>query len=212
MTHESVRQWCRKFGARYARRLRRTQGRLGDVWFLDEISRTTSLPLARRRPRRRHDRHLGPAPAQPASGQALLSQAVERAGKCAHAIGYKQAGELQSSASRADALGSPRDAPLRQQPSRGVAPTDSTTGATDEAVQVGGACAAISARPGCCPQSVSSRPSSSELSPSPYLARPRLQCLERGDLCLKEAGERLRFSPLLRPRENKLTMPFGGDG
>jgi putative transposase len=37
VTYETVRQWCRKFGPDYARNLKRRQGRLGDVWYLDEV-------------------------------------------------------------------------------------------------------------------------------------------------------------------------------
>ena len=37
VTHETIRQWCRKFGPEYARRLRRHQGRLGDIWHVDEV-------------------------------------------------------------------------------------------------------------------------------------------------------------------------------
>jgi len=37
VTHETVRQWCREFGGQYARRLRKRQGSLGDIWFLDEV-------------------------------------------------------------------------------------------------------------------------------------------------------------------------------
>ena len=37
VTHETVRQWCRKFGPYYARKLRRRHGRLGDTWHLDEL-------------------------------------------------------------------------------------------------------------------------------------------------------------------------------
>jgi putative transposase len=37
VTHESIRQWCRKLGPEYARKLRRRQGRLGDMWHLDEV-------------------------------------------------------------------------------------------------------------------------------------------------------------------------------
>jgi hypothetical protein len=35
--HGSYRQWCRKFGPEYARKLRHRQGRLGDIWYLDEV-------------------------------------------------------------------------------------------------------------------------------------------------------------------------------
>jgi putative transposase len=37
VTYETVRQWCRKFGPQYAQNLKRRQGRLGDVWHLDEV-------------------------------------------------------------------------------------------------------------------------------------------------------------------------------
>ena len=69
VSYETIRQWCRKFGPEYARRLKRRQGRLGDTWHLDElfvnIRGRATLSLARRRPGRRRDRH--PAPAAPRS-------------------------------------------------------------------------------------------------------------------------------------------------
>jgi putative transposase len=37
VSHETIHQWCRKFGIEYARGLRRRQGRLGDTWHLDEL-------------------------------------------------------------------------------------------------------------------------------------------------------------------------------
>ena len=37
VSYETIRQWCMKFGPQYARSLRRRQGRLGDVWHLDEV-------------------------------------------------------------------------------------------------------------------------------------------------------------------------------
>ena len=37
VSYESIRQWCGKFGPEYARNLKRRQGRLGDVWHLDEV-------------------------------------------------------------------------------------------------------------------------------------------------------------------------------
>ena len=37
VTHESIRLWCRKFGADFARRLRRRRPRPGDTWHLDEV-------------------------------------------------------------------------------------------------------------------------------------------------------------------------------
>ena len=37
MSYEAIRLWCLTFGAAYARRLTRRQGRLGDIWHLDEV-------------------------------------------------------------------------------------------------------------------------------------------------------------------------------
>ncbi len=37
VTYETIRQWCRKFGTEYDRILKRRAGRLGDMWFLDEL-------------------------------------------------------------------------------------------------------------------------------------------------------------------------------
>ena len=37
MSHEAIRQWCRKFGQEYANQLRRRRPRPGDKWHLDEV-------------------------------------------------------------------------------------------------------------------------------------------------------------------------------
>ena len=37
VSHEAIRQWCRKFGQEYANRLRRRRPRPGDTWHLDEV-------------------------------------------------------------------------------------------------------------------------------------------------------------------------------
>ena len=37
VSYEAIRYWCLKFGPRYARSLRRKQGRLGDIWHVDEL-------------------------------------------------------------------------------------------------------------------------------------------------------------------------------
>jgi len=36
VSYEAIRYWCIKFGPLYARSLRRKQGRLGDIWHVDE--------------------------------------------------------------------------------------------------------------------------------------------------------------------------------
>ncbi len=37
VSYEAVRQWCLKFGPSFAKKLRYRQGRLGDIWHLDEV-------------------------------------------------------------------------------------------------------------------------------------------------------------------------------
>ena len=37
VSYEAIRSWCRKFGPAYALALRRRQGRLGDIWHVDEV-------------------------------------------------------------------------------------------------------------------------------------------------------------------------------
>jgi len=37
VTHEAIRQWCRKFGQDYANRLKRRRAQPGDKWHLDEV-------------------------------------------------------------------------------------------------------------------------------------------------------------------------------
>lgn len=37
VTYESIRQWCNRFGPKYAGKLKKRCGRLGDAWFLDEV-------------------------------------------------------------------------------------------------------------------------------------------------------------------------------
>src|SRR5215208_3702953 len=37
VTHESIRQWCLRLGADFARKLRRRRPKPGDTWHLDEV-------------------------------------------------------------------------------------------------------------------------------------------------------------------------------
>ena len=37
VSYEAIRSWCGKFGPSYAHTLRRRQGRLGDIWHVDEL-------------------------------------------------------------------------------------------------------------------------------------------------------------------------------
>jgi len=37
VSHETVRQWCFKFGQAFAKKLRRLRGQPGDIWHLDQL-------------------------------------------------------------------------------------------------------------------------------------------------------------------------------
>ena len=37
VSYEAIRFWCLKFGAGYARSIRKKRGRLGDIWHVDEL-------------------------------------------------------------------------------------------------------------------------------------------------------------------------------
>src|SRR5690242_20127747 len=43
VTHESIRNWCRKFGANFAKRLRRRRPKPGDTWHWHDPSRKGPL-------------------------------------------------------------------------------------------------------------------------------------------------------------------------
>ena len=55
VSHESIRQWCLKFGADFARKLRRRRPKLGDTWHLDEVL-ILSAKSARRQSNPNHAR------------------------------------------------------------------------------------------------------------------------------------------------------------
>jgi len=37
VSYETIRQWCFKFPSSYAKKLRKSAGKLGDTWYLDEV-------------------------------------------------------------------------------------------------------------------------------------------------------------------------------
>src|SRR5580765_7247858 len=82
VSYEAIRLWCQKFGPDYARKLKRRQGRLGDIWHLDEvfirINGQQQYLWRRRGSRRCRDRHPGSAAPQPARRGTILSKAATR--------------------------------------------------------------------------------------------------------------------------------------
>jgi hypothetical protein len=82
VSHETVRQWARKFGQRFANQIRRRLPRVGDKWHLDEVVLKIAGVkhwVASRRPDRRRARRFGPTPTRQAGCQAAIAQAVEKA-------------------------------------------------------------------------------------------------------------------------------------
>ena len=47
VTRESIRLWCNKFGALYARRLKRKHQGYGDTFYIDEVFAVTTRPVCR---------------------------------------------------------------------------------------------------------------------------------------------------------------------
>ena len=54
VSYEAIRLWCLTFGSAYARRLKRRQGRLGDIWHLDGVGARMRAGLRASNRRARH--------------------------------------------------------------------------------------------------------------------------------------------------------------
>ena len=60
VSHETIRQWCLKFGADFARKLRRRQPKPGDTWHLDEVLILSAKSGRLRQSRKSGHARLGP--------------------------------------------------------------------------------------------------------------------------------------------------------
>ena len=82
VTQESIRCWCRKFGAEFAVKLRRRRPKPSDIWYLDKVFSghqwRAALPLAGRRSARRGARHPGAGSAERHGSEALLQAPARR--------------------------------------------------------------------------------------------------------------------------------------
>ena len=98
VSHETVRQWARKFGQAFANQIRRRLPRTGDKWHLDEvvlkIAGQKTLALASRGPDRCRARRPGPTPTRQASRQAPATEAAEEADAAAPCHDHRQACQL----------------------------------------------------------------------------------------------------------------------
>ena len=214
VSYEAIRLWCITFGAAYARRLTRRQGRLGDTWHLDEvfvtIQGTAALFLVRRRSRWRRPRYPRPVASRLPGGHTLFSQAIEGPRASARAIGHRQAAQRQGCAPSGYAVRRPSHGPIREQPRRGVASTDATARATDAAVQIRCARAAVSLGPRTRAESLPSRATSTSVGAPALASDAGVRRMGCGDVCLLDDEGYRAIEGSSRPPLINLTVPSGG--
>ena len=140
VSYEAIRHWCRTFGPDYARTLRHRRDRMGDTWHLDELFVTI----------RGHRHYLWRAVDQGGDVLDILVQSrrdrgaaarffrrlLKRAGQGTPPADHGQAAQLFSGAPYRDAFRGPQHATVREQPSGGLASTDTATRGPDATVQV----------------------------------------------------------------------------
>jgi putative transposase len=88
VTHQTIRSWAEKFGRHFARKIkRRSAGRLGNKWHLDECVVASqwheAIALARRRSGRFRPRRVGAKPQRRQGCKASDAQVVEGSKACA---------------------------------------------------------------------------------------------------------------------------------
>src|SRR3954465_5867295 len=109
VSHETVRQWARKFGQAFANQIRRRLPGAGDKWHLDEvclmIRGKKHWLWARSGPGWLRARRSRPEPARQEGRQATAPQAAEKAVPGPSCHDHGQAGQLRRRQGRGDALG-----------------------------------------------------------------------------------------------------------
>src|SRR5215471_10662805 len=153
VSHETVRQWARKFGQQFANQIGRRLPRVGDKWHLDEGRAqdrwSETLVVARRGPDRDRPRCPGPTPTRQASGQAVVTQTAEEADAATARHDHRQTRQLRRGQKRGHAQHRASPAQGTEQPSGKLAPADAPPRAANEAIQIGrsGAALPLSPRP-----------------------------------------------------------------
>jgi len=181
VSYETIRQWSRKFGVEYARKLKRREGRLGDTWHLDELFVTIQgqrqylwravdqdgdvidILVQPRRNRRAAERFFRKLLKGQGREPLRLVTDKLRSYSAAHRIIMPSVIHVTET--------------LRQQPGRSLPPANPTTGATDAKVQVRRPSATILVGPGSHPESLQSRTACATASQPPDAACPLLPCL-----------------------------------
>ena len=187
VSYEAIRLWCLTFGSAYARRFKRRQGRLGDIWHLDEVFVTIQGQR----------RYLWRAVDQDGDVLDILVQSrrdcraatrffrkLLKPREQARAIGHRQAEQLQGCAPSGHAVRRPSNGPIREQPRRGFASTDATARATDAPIQIRCARAAVSLGPRTRAESLPSRATSTSVGAPPLASDAGVRRMGCGDVCL----------------------------
>ena len=185
VSYETVRQWCRKFGPDYARRLKRRQGRLGDTWFLDEVFVTINGQRQYLWRAVDQDGDLIDILVQPRrdgrAAQRFLSSTLTKPATRTVSSRHRQAGQLPCCSSQPHAFGQPRHGPLRKQSRRSLPSTHATAGAADARLQITRPRSAFLACPRSRAESVSSGATPVEGGSSSTASSPISHCVEGGD-------------------------------
>ena len=131
VTHETIRQWCAKFGPVYAAGLRRRQPRPGDKWHLDEVFLTIN---GRRQYLWRavdQDGNVLDILVQPRrdakAAKRFFRKLLTRQCRVTSGAGHRQAPKLSGGASGGDALGRAPAVEVPEQPGGELAPADPAT-------------------------------------------------------------------------------------
>ncbi len=150
VSYETVRRWCKKFGASFAERLRRHRPRPGDKWHLDEALHPdrgrAAIPLARGRSEWCCARHPGSGSARWQRREALLQAASEGFAIRPTGDRDRQAEELWCRSGQLLPGVKHRQSRIRVQSGRKLASADATTRAADATVQIVRTSAGLSLR------------------------------------------------------------------
>ena len=102
---------------------------------------------------------------------------------------HRHAAQLPGGPSNRDAIGSPSDRAVCEQPSRGVASTDAAARAPNATLQVSRPSAAVRGRPRRGAQSLPGRPTPASINSPPLASPPSVRRVGGGDVCLLTDGE-----------------------
>ncbi len=159
---------------------------------LRDHSRSASVPLAGRRPRRRGHRHPAPAPPGSLRRRAVLSQVAQAKRPCPAPPRHRSPRELSRRAPGHHAVRRPRHHALRQQPGRSLTPADAPARAPHAALQIGGTRPAVPRGPRRRSQPVHRWTTSASRRPSATSALARVRYVERRGSGLTRSAPRQR--------------------